>query len=590
MTSMTRRRTRDDGGRRGGIDDSVGERLFFRHQLLSFFLVLFLSVGAVIVYNAVSVSNRYSDVELALFGEEGDHTKPLDTSPQIALPTTIEADKLATRLSKAIQLRTVSLEDRVKIDYSQFLQFHEFLLKTYPLTHQHLKREIVNNYSLLYTWECAKTETDPKAILFAAHIDVVPATNDDSSKNAWLHPPFSGSIVKEGNETFIYGRGALDMKGQLLAIMESIEMILKSGVTSPQKTIYLAFGHDEEIGGEYGGKAISNLLTSRNVKLDVVFDEGLPIGAQLFKFISNDIAMIGVSEKGHLTVKIAVYSSPGHSSPPPTHTSTSLLVKALDVVLENPPPPKLTEPVTTFLETLLPHYRFWHKIIFANIPIFRPLITFLIARDPISRALVRSTIAVTHISTPESKLNVLPTYAESILNIRLTQGDTIDGVVEYMRNLLHRKMGDKDLVEVLVGNDGDGINRVKQAANRIVIEPISETLSSTTSGRRHPIRMNHNASPISRMDTRYYALLARSIRRVFGKTTLVAPNALVGNTDSMHYQKLLSPSALNIYKFLPVSMKREDVKRIHGYNERISVEGLEKLVEFWFLVVRGSMT
>src|SRR6185503_18155256 len=92
---------------------------------------------------------------------------------------------------------------------------------------------------------------------------------EPGTETQWKHSPFSGEIA----EGYIWGRGTLDDKGNLVALLEGVEALLAQGFT-PSRTIYLAFGHDEEIGGDQGAVKVAALLKSRGVKAEFSLDEG----------------------------------------------------------------------------------------------------------------------------------------------------------------------------------------------------------------------------------------------------------------------------------------------------------------------------
>ena len=197
--------------------------------LLGLLAVLFL-LAAVVVINTLRQGSRQLN---------------LPPAPSLA----VDEAGAAQRLAGAIRLQTVSSQ-------------------TDPAQHAALKREVVGDFSLLYTW--AGTDAAAKPVLLLAHLDVVPIA--PGTEKDWQASPFAGE-VKDG---FIWGRGTWDNKGNLIAQLETVELLLANGF-KPRQTIYLAFGADEEVGGLRGALQISKLLQSRNVKLDFVLDEGLLI-------------------------------------------------------------------------------------------------------------------------------------------------------------------------------------------------------------------------------------------------------------------------------------------------------------------------
>ena len=175
---------------------------------------------------------------------------------------------MAGRLAQALRFQTVSYEDTTKFRSEEFKGLHKFLEQSFPRVHSTLTKEVVGDYSLLYTWK--GLEDGAKPILLMSHQDVVPV--EPGTENSWTQPPFEGRI----NDGFIWGRGAMDDKVGVLGILEAVELLLAQGF-QPKRTIYLAFGHDEEIGGRNGAVKLAALLQSRGVTFDYILDEGSAI-------------------------------------------------------------------------------------------------------------------------------------------------------------------------------------------------------------------------------------------------------------------------------------------------------------------------
>ena len=97
---------------------------------------------------------------------------------------------------------------------------------------------------------------------FDNYRDVVP----EGDVSAWSRAPFSGEIIKDNGEDFIFGRGAIDDKQAVLAIMETLDRLIKNG-NQPKRSFYVAFGHDEEVSGNQGAgkisKELSNMVNDR---------------------------------------------------------------------------------------------------------------------------------------------------------------------------------------------------------------------------------------------------------------------------------------------------------------------------------------
>ena len=216
----------------------------------------------------------------------------------------IDGKSVAERLGLAVQFKTLAYPEHEKIDENTFLGLHRMLQTLYPQVHAKLTREVINDYSLLYTWKGKDPELKP--IMLTAHIDVVPA--DEGEASGWIHPPFSGEVV-DGS---VWGRGTQDDKHSVIGILEAVEYLLKEGY-QPERTVYLGFGHDEEIGGVNGAAAIADLLESRGVQLGCLLDEGGSVLESFLPGVDTPAAMIGISEKGYISLKLSVEIDGGHS-------------------------------------------------------------------------------------------------------------------------------------------------------------------------------------------------------------------------------------------------------------------------------------
>jgi carboxypeptidase PM20D1 len=218
------------------------------------------------------------------------------TAPGAAVPTVARLavpESAAERLAAAIRIRTVSAEDPAAFDGAAFDALHRHLETAFPRVHAHLQRETVGTFSLLYTWR----GTDPslRPILLLGHMDVVPI--EAGTETQWRHGPFEGRI----GDGFIWGRGAIDNKSAVLGTLEAVEMLLGEGFR-PARTVHLAFGHDEEAGGAAGAREIAALLGRRGVELEMVLDEGGVVGDGLLPGLSAPVALVGIAEKGFVSV------------------------------------------------------------------------------------------------------------------------------------------------------------------------------------------------------------------------------------------------------------------------------------------------
>ncbi|MCH8318991.1 MAG: M20/M25/M40 family metallo-hydrolase [Bacteroidetes bacterium] len=447
--------------------------------------------------------------------------------------------KARIHLSEAIKFKTISYQNRAKFDGKQFLQLHDFLKESYPKVHVTLKREIISDYSLLYTWRGKQPNLKP--ILLIAHIDVVPI--EPGTKSKWTHPPFEGTM----EYPYAWGRGTLDDKSSLIAILEAVEFLLNDNF-KPQRTIYLAFGHDEEIGGKQGAGKISKKLQSAHpvsilkkgkIKggIEFILDEGLFITEGIFPEIKEPIALIGTAEKGYLTLELKVDDPEfgGHASMPPKQTAIGILSTAVHRLEKKQFSTKLILPVKQMLKVLGAKMTGTLKAAMKNPGVSAELIKKKLSELPATNALIRTTIAPTMFKG-SGKENVLPAQAKVVINFRILPGETVKSTMDFVKKVI---------------ND-----------DRIAIKKHSNS---------------NDPSKITSKETESYKLLEKTIKDVF-PGVMVSPSLLPGGTDSKHYQSLTN----NIFRFNPVKLNQKDLKRIHGVNERISYDGYKDMIRFYY--------
>ena len=198
----------------------------------------------------------------------------------------LDSAALLGRLSRAIQFRTLSSSNPERAGNGEFERFHDFLNESFPFAGAQLKKEIIGGLSLLYSWPGQDSALKP--ILLMAHMDVVAAADGN-----WRHPPFAGAIANG----YVWGRGAMDDKSSLMAILEAVEHLLRDGF-APARTIYLAFGHDEEVGGRRGAAQIAEQLRARAVELEFALDEGLNVVDGIIPGIASPVALNRHRRKG----------------------------------------------------------------------------------------------------------------------------------------------------------------------------------------------------------------------------------------------------------------------------------------------------
>lgn len=457
-------------------------------------------------------------------------SKQLVVSP--LAPQAIDERAAADSLAAAIRAKTISSQAEPALNADQFRALHAHLQQRYPKLHAALKREVVGDLSLLYTWP--GSDASAPAIALMAHQDVVPVAPGTESN--WEAEPFGGQI-KGG---YVWGRGAWDDKANLIAEMEAVELLVASGFR-PRRTIHLVFGADEEVGGERGAKAIAKLLADRGVQLDFVVDEGLLIVEGVLPGLSKPAALIGVAEKGYLSVTLKANATPGHSSMPPAPGSAAIaqLSHALAKLDARPLPVVVGGVADAMFDSLAPEFDGVSRYALTNRWLLGSMLTKQLEKGPSSNALLRTTTALT-VFNAGNKDNVLPGQAEATVNFRILPGDSQARVLEHVRKT--------------IANDA------------IEITPLP--------GNSEPSRVSSTASE-------GYRAIERSVRELM-PGTVVAPGLMIGATDSRHFESI----AKNVYRFSPVRAKAEDLPRFHGTNERISIANLGELIRFYHRLIQ----
>lgn len=447
----------------------------------------------------------------------------------------LDTSAIVSRFSEALTIPTVSPQREEDRDFEAFRGFHDFLEISFPATHEALVRETINELSLLFTWEGRQPDLDP--ILLMAHMDVVPVI--PGTEEAWEHPPFGG-VVAEGQ---IWGRGSLDDKASVMAILEAVESLVDSGFR-PRRTIYLAFGHDEEVGGPEGARRIAQTFTERGIEsFAFILDEGGFIGEGLTAGIDGKVAVIGIAEKGFVSLELVVESDGGHSSAPPDHTALGILAKAVTKLEENQFPASLDGTTEEMLGFIAPEMPFVGRMVLANLWLTRPLVERLMLADRSAAAMLRTTTAVT-IMNGGVKENVLPIDARAVVNHRIIPGETVESVTAR--------------VEEVIADD------------RVQVSPLG---------------WSGEPSPVSDPSSPAFALLGQTLLEVAPEEAItVTPYLVIGGTDAKYY----SGRSDNVFRFLPVVGGPDVLEMVHGTNERISVDSLELAVRYFVQLIRNS--
>ncbi|WP_199584735.1 M20/M25/M40 family metallo-hydrolase [Blastococcus sp. TF02A-30] len=438
----------------------------------------------------------------------------------------LDADAAAGRLAELIRIPTVSSRNPAEVDAAAFARFRARLAELYPGTHEALEREVLGDGALLYRWR-GTSDDDPLVLM--AHYDVVPVAGQD-----WSRDPFSG-LVEDG---VVHGRGAIDDKGSLVAILEAVEALVTAGFT-PRRDVWLSFGNDEEIAG-VGAQLAVAALTGRGIRPWAVLDEGGAVVSGMFPGVPGQVAVVGLAEKGLLDVELTTTDPGGHASSPTRNGAPARLARAILAIEANPFPARLDDVVLGMVDAVGRHASGPLHAVFAHAGRLRPLLAAVLSRaSREANALVRTTVAVTRLQGSPAA-NVLATTARAHLNIRIALGETVGSTVARLRRVIDDPAVRLDVVS---GND---------------------------------------PSPVSRADNAAYALVAAAAKAAYPDAA-VAPYLMVQASDARHFSQVCD----SVYRFMPFDVTREELAALHAADERISVAALHRGAGFFRHLIRS---
>lgn len=436
-----------------------------------------------------------------------------------------DTEKIISNLQALVRCRTISSYSPENEDDGEFEKLINMLPTLYPHVYEKCTLTRFEGRGLLYKWEGA--EHDAPAVMMA-HYDVVPVDEE-----YWTKPPFSGEL----EDGVIWGRGTLDTKVTFASILYAADNLISEGFT-PKNDIYFAFSGGEEVSG-IGAERIVDYFEENKIVPGLVLDEGGAVVENVFPGVSAPCALIGIAEKGLINLEYKVKSNGGHASAPKPHTPVGVLSAACSRMESHPFPSHMTMPVAEMFDTLGRHSSFLYRMIFANMWAFGWVIDLICkAGGGELNALMRTTSAFTQMQG-SSAPNVIPPDAMMVANMRLNPMDTVDSAVEYIRGVI--KNPDIEL-NVL---DWD------------------------------------NPSRISNPHTEGFAAVSRAIASTW-RGSIVSPYLMMQCSDSRHWGRISD----KVYRFSAMDLTKEERATIHGNNERIRVECLERATEFYIRLMK----
>ena len=282
------------------------------------------------------------------------------------------------------------------------------------------------------------------------------------------------------------------------------------------------------------------MLKNQKVQLEFILDEGTMMISGALPGSTGNIALIGCSEKGNTTIELSVHGTPGHSSIPPIKgESPTLIMSKAIIAVETHNMPVHFEVDSPFRKTLhyvTQHLNFPFNFICCHLAFFAPLLKqILLQSSNWAAASIRTTTAITKINGG-TKLNVHPDKVSVCINHRVHPLDSVESIIQHHKRVINDKR-----VNVRVFNADENIA----------------------------------ASPVSSNSSYGFQVIEKTVNTIFNN--ICAPTLMLGNTDTRWYWDL----SQNIYRFSAIELTMDDTKMFHGYNERISIEAITKLVDFY---------
>lgn len=431
---------------------------------------------------------------------------------------------IAERLSSLIRLDTVS----ATVVERGPGEFEALLTELYPLAHQALRKERIGERGFLFTWvaDDAAAVASAEPVVLMAHYDTVPAGDPAS----WRRPPLSGAI----EDSTVFGRGAIDDKGALVVMMDAVENLLAAGIR-PARPVLLSLGGDEETYGR-SARAIADELHARGIRPWLVLDEGGAIIDGPLPALPHETAIVGVGEKGVASIRLTATAAPGHSSTPGRAPSApERIARAVTRLRRNPFPKRINATTRAMFAAYDGVARGRGRALISLVPRLGPVSARALARlggEP--AAMVQTTIATTVLEGGQAH-NVIPERASAVLNLRIAPGETVDSVVATLRRAVRDPAIEFEVIE------------------------------------------GHDPSPESRTDSAQWQAIARAATAAY-PGAVVAPYVMLAASDARHFHRYATEAT---YRLAPLRMSAAERAGLHGIDERVTVDALERGERFY---------
>lgn len=430
-----------------------------------------------------------------------------------------EMNIAAEKLGAMVRVPTVSKNEEE--DLTEFYKFHAELERLFPNLHAKLEKTELQG-TLIYRW--AGKDSSAKPILLMGHQDVVPASDE-----SWRVPCYSGEVI-DGD---LYGRGSMDCKSTMYVELQAVEELVCEGFVPPCD-VYLEFSINEESGGKGAANAM-NWFKDKGIEFAIVIDEGGAVIEKAVAGMDRPYAVVGITEKGYMDVKITARAKGGHSSTPPRNTPTArLFAFANKIEKKRPFKKKLLPEAREMFRKMAPSFNFPMRLILGNIWLFKPLLIALMPMvSPFGEAVLATTCCFTMMKGSDAP-NVIPKEPYLVANLRPA---------------VHQ--GCEESLAVL-----------KKYAKKYDLE--------------FEVLLSRDASPISNIRSKDYAYLIECIEKNFPDCG-TAPYIIMGGTDCRHFHAVTE----NAIRFCPVRMTNEQSASCHAIDENVTLSALAEGVRFF---------
>ncbi|HEU5234830.1 MAG TPA: M20/M25/M40 family metallo-hydrolase [Terriglobales bacterium] len=381
-----------------------------------------------------------------------------------------------------------------------------------------------------------KGDGTKKPVLIAAHADVVGV-----EREKWTVDPFSG-IVRGG---YVYGRGAIDFKGGLAVFTQAVMQLAKNHVPLHRDVILLSEADEE--GGPY------NTTWLANSHWDLINCEfALNEGGWIMEDTAGHVQYVSVStaDKFSIPVLVTTTGNSTHSSMPTPDNAIYSLARALSRLSEYETPLELIPSTREFFQTLAkvsqpPLSRNLDILLNSKDPAQVREADRQVSQNPLLHALMRNTLAPVLLKAG-FRGNVIPGSAQATINVRLIPNTDFDAL----------------------------LSRMRQVINDPRVE-VSLASPDTPEGQRAAalLKLRSSLSP-SRKDTALYRALEASAHSIWPDTP-VTPYLFQAGTDAGAWRSRGVP----VYGIYPYPITSEDLRRMHGNDERVSIHSLEQGTE-----------